>query len=65
MGYGSCSKRGLTMAERKPKDERKEERNPQWERFDAFVKKIAVVPKEEVNEKRAEYEREREEKRAG
>ncbi|MGI8540196.1 MAG: hypothetical protein ACR2N0_10530 [Rubrobacteraceae bacterium] len=53
------------MAERKPKDERKEERNPQWERFDAFVKKIAVVPKEEVNEKRAEYEREREEKRAG
>ncbi len=46
------------MAERKPKDERKEEQNPQWERFDAFVKRIAAVPKEEVDEKRAERERE-------
>lgn len=48
------------MAERKPKDERKEEQNPQWERFDAFVKKIVAVPKEEVDEKREERE-----KRAG
>lgn len=45
------------MAERKPKDEHKEERNPQWERFDTFVKKIAAVPKEEVDEKRAEREK--------
>lgn len=51
------------MSERKPKDERKEEQNPQWGRFDAFVKKIAAVPKEEVDEKRAE--REQEKKRAG
>jgi hypothetical protein len=53
------------MAQRKPKDERKDERNPEWERFDAFVKKIAAVPKEEVDEKRAEEKREKKEKRAG
>ncbi len=48
------------MAERKPKDERKEKQNPQWERFDAFVKKIAAVPKEEVNEGRKNRERNKE-----
>lgn len=29
------------------------------QRFEDFVKKIAAVPKKELNEKRAEYERER------
>ncbi len=48
------------MAQRKPKDERKEERNPEWERFDTFVKKIVAVPKEEVDKRRAEWERDKE-----
>ncbi len=34
-----------------------------FQRFEDFVKKIAVVPKEELNDKRAEYERERKRKR--
>lgn len=49
------------MAEQKPegkrKDKRKEERNSEWERFDTFVKRLAAVPKEEVDEKRAEREK--------
>lgn len=51
------------MAKRRPEDERKDEPSEPFERFQAFVKKIAAVPKEEVDEKRAE--REREKKRAG
>ena len=53
------------MAEPKPKNGKDEERNPEFERFEGFVKKIAAVPKEEVDKRRAEYERERKEKRAG
>lgn len=48
------------------KDEAKEdERNEPYERFEDFLRKLAQVPKEEVDEKRAEYERKRKEKRAG
>ncbi len=45
------------MAEHKPQEERNEEQNHEWEKFDAFVKKLAAVPKEEVDEKRREEER--------
>ncbi|MBA3426748.1 MAG: hypothetical protein H0U04_19910 [Rubrobacter sp.] len=51
------------MAERKANNEhdgeRSEERNDEWERFDSFVKKLAAVPKEEVDEKRRKEEREK------
>lgn len=57
-----AAKGGLTMADKKPKDEKQDERNEPFERFEQFVKKIAQVPKEEVDKKRAERERE---KRAG
>ncbi len=35
------------------------------EPFEQFVKKVVAVPKEEVDKRRAEYEREQKEKRAG
>lgn len=36
-----------------------------FEKFEDFVRKIAAVPKEELNEKLAEDEREKKERRAG
>lgn len=39
----------------------RENANPQWDRFKDFVKNIAAVPKEEVDELRAEREREKKE----
>ncbi len=57
------------MAEEKPKDQaQKDERNrddadPEWEDFKDFVKKMAQVPKEELNEKLAEREREKRERK--
>ena len=54
------------MPGEKPKDENRDESNSEFERFERFVKKIAPVPKEEVDEKHHEYERERtKRKRAG
>ena len=53
------------MAEPKPKDEQEQDEKTPFERFEQFVKKIAAVPKEEVDEKRREYERERDKKQAG
>ena len=60
------------MAEEKPKDEpSKDERNrddtdPDWEGFRDYVKRIAAVPKEELNKKLAKEKRgKEEEKRAG
>jgi hypothetical protein len=41
-----------------------DEQNAEFERFEDFVKKIAAVPKEEVDERRREYERERQAERA-
>ncbi len=51
----------------KPDREHKEdERNEPYERFEDALRKLAQVPKEELNEKLAEHERKRErEKRAG
>jgi hypothetical protein len=61
------------MAERKHKDEpQKDERNrdegeadPEWEGFKDYVRKISQVPKEELDERLAEWERRRKEKRTG
>ena len=47
------------------RDEPNGNRNTQWEGFKDFVKKIAAVPKAEVDELKAEQEREKKEKRAG
>ena len=58
-------KGGLVTAEQNKDDARKNERDPQWEGFKDYVKKMAAVPKEELDEKLAEEKREREEKRAG
>jgi hypothetical protein len=62
-------KGGMTVAEGKPKerkDERKDgEDTSEFEKFEEFVKKIARVPKEELDKRRAEYERKRKEKQAG
>lgn len=56
------------MVEEKPKDEAqrdeqgRDETDPEWEHFKDALKKLAQVPKEELNEKLAEEKRE---KRAG
>jgi hypothetical protein len=53
------------MADEKPEnDEQRDEQNP-WERLRVFVSKVATVPKEEADEKRREWEQERDRKRAG
>ena len=54
------------MAEGARKDEaRTDEQQRPFKTFEDFVKKLAAVPKEELNEKLAEREREKKEKRAG
>ncbi|MDQ3637032.1 MAG: hypothetical protein M3426_03425 [Actinomycetota bacterium] len=53
------------MGDEKPNQEhKKDERNESYERFEDALRKLARVPKEELNEKLAEHKRERE-KRAG
>lgn len=47
------------MADRKPKDEKRDERNEPFKTFEELTKKLLKVPKEEVDEKRAEREREK------
>lgn len=49
---------------RKDKD-RKDEQNPEFDNFQDLLKKVLSAPKEEVDKKRAEYEREKRERRAG
>lgn len=47
------------MKDDKPNNERKpDEKNEPFERFEEFVKKMAQVPKEELDEERERYERE-------
>ena len=54
------------MAERKPRDDRKpDEPNPEYENFQRFLKGALKIPKEELDRRREEYERDREQKRAG
>ena len=64
-----ATKAGLTMAEREPKDQRKDknrkdEPNTEYDNFQDLLKKVLSAPKEEVDKKREEYEREKK-KRAG
>jgi hypothetical protein len=47
------------MADEKPNRDRKDESNEEYERFEETLKKLVNVPKEEVDEKRREWERER------
>ncbi len=60
------------MAERKPKDkakkdapDRDEDATTPFENFQDLLKQVLSVPKEELDKRRAEYEREKKEKRAG
>ena len=59
------------MPKEAPKDEAQkdepnpDEQDPEWEKFMDFVGKMAQVQKEELDEKRAEYERKKKRKRAG
>ena len=53
------------MAEQNKDETQSNERDPQWEHFKDVVRRIAQVPKEELDEKLAEEKREKEEKRAG
>ena len=54
------------MAERKDKDKRKDEDTTEFDNFQELLKEVLSVPKEELDKRRAEYERKREqEKRAG
>jgi|1186.fasta_scaffold531701_1 hypothetical protein len=55
------------MAERKPKQKRKDEEDTaEFENFQGLLKEVLSVPKEELDKRREEYERKREqEKRAG
>ncbi len=60
------------MTKEKPKDEaqknepsRDEDPTTPFGRFEKFVRNIAAVSKEELDEKRAEYEREKKGKRTG
>lgn len=48
------------MAEPKPKQARRQdERNPEFEKFEDLAKRLFVVPKEELDQKRAERERDK------
>jgi hypothetical protein len=58
------------MSDEKPNENRKsdEERNEEFENFQRVLEKVLSVPKEELDRRRAEYERkkrEREKKQAG
>ena len=47
------------MADAKPNQEREDEHNEDFERFQEILKKLVKVPKEEVDEQRRKYEQER------
>lgn len=53
------------MADEERKDKsRKDEPNPEYDNFQDLLKKVVSAPKEEVDKRREEYEREKR-KRAG
>jgi hypothetical protein len=57
------------VAERKPKD-RKDKREDgedtaEFENFQELLEEVLSVPKEELDKRRADYERKKKEKRAG
>ena len=48
------------MAEPKPREDRKpDERNSEFEKFQDLTKRLFAVPKEELDQKRAERERDK------
>lgn len=54
------------MTERKNKDKRKDlEDTAEFENFQELLEEVLSVSKEELDKRRAEYERKRKEKRAG
>lgn len=54
------------MASKKSKDNgKRDEPNPEYKNFQRGLKQILSVSKEELDKRRAEYERERAEKRTG
>lgn len=54
------------MAGKKQSNDRRDEPNPEFDNFQQLLKGTLSVPKEEMDKRRAEYERKREqEKRAG
>ena len=44
---------------------RKDEENTEYDRFQDLLKKVLSAPKEEVDKRRDEYERDKERRRAG
>ena len=52
------------MAEQDKNDGKQDEGNPEWQNFERLLKQVLSVPKEKVDEKRAEHEQEKEKKRA-
>ncbi len=44
---------------------KKDEDNPEFKNFQQLLKQVLSAPKDKVDERRARYERERKEKRAG
>lgn len=53
------------MAEQSEKNDKRDEDNPEFRNFQQLLKQVLSVPKEKIDERRAGYEREKEEKRAG
>lgn len=54
------------MADEDRKDqERKGEPNPEYDNFQKVLEQVLSVPKAELDKRRAKYEREQKEKRAG
>lgn len=54
------------MAEPKSSDDHKrDEQNPEYDNFQRLLKGVLAVPKEKLDKKRDEYEREKGERRAG
>ncbi len=54
------------MAEPKPRDDQKrDEKNPEYDNFQRLLKGVLSVPKEELDKRRDEFEREKERRQAG
>jgi hypothetical protein len=53
------------MAEQKKGNGKQDEDNPEFRNFQQLLKQVLSVPKEKIDEKRTEYQRQRKEKRTG
>lgn len=53
-----------TVAGKKQSNGKKDEPNPEFDNFQRLLKGTLSVPKEELDKRRAKYERERDERRA-